>query len=112
MQQGVPIQLKSDKDQIIAFAQGPAGEVLFISAFPGAEAEPDPGAIKKLRDAILNDDHHIKQPNEYITIKEINSNQGVFEIGLPPLTGLDLIKYDLRQGIRQVSEQSLKDIKG
>lgn len=106
------INLKSDKDRTIAFAEGPAGEVLYIAAFPGLEEQVDKYKYKQYRDRILNDNHHVKSPNEYVTIKEVQPNEATIMFGLPELSPILMAQADLRQGIKTVTAGAIREIKG
>lgn len=107
----IKIQLKADKHERLVFAQGPNGEVVYIEAFPGL-SPTDMHKFKERRDAVLEHDHHLKHPEEYITLKEVSSSEGEMLMGLPKLTGVTLAQNDMRKGIKVASAQALKDIKG
>lgn len=105
------IQLKADKQQRIAFAQGEKGEILYVSLFPGAE-NVDPRVFAPLRDRILNDNHHINHEDEYVLIKEVDQTEAMMLFGLPEITAFTAAQHDLRQGIQVVSERAMKEIRG
>lgn len=107
----IKIKLKRDLKEFLVFAEGPNGEVLYIEAFPGL-APTDMRHYKERRDAILDDNHHLKHPEDYALIKEVSSSEGEMLMGLPKLTGMDLAKHDLRRGIQVVSAEAMKEIKG
>lgn len=106
------INLKSDEGRNIAFAEGPAGEVLYIAAFPGLEDQVDKHKYKQLRDRILNDNHHVKSPDTYVTIKTVSPNEATLLFGLPELSPILMAQADLRQGIQTVTAGAIKEIKG
>lgn len=105
------ITLRSDKENNIAFAQGENGEVLYISAFPGAESI-NMDKYTQLRDAILNSNHHLNHYKEYITLKEVDQTEAMMMFGLPEITPLTAAQHDLRKGIQVVSEKAMREIKG
>ena len=105
------IVLKADKEQRIAFAQGEKGEILYVSLFPGT-TQTDPRTYLPLRDRIIDHDHHLKHPDEYVTIKEVDQSEATMLFGLPEITPFTAAQNDLRQGIKVVSEQALREIKG
>ena len=106
------IQLKTDKTKTIAFAEGPAGEILYISAFPGMEQDVNPTKYKQLRDRILDNNHHIKSPDEYTVIKNVSPTEATVMFGLPELTPVLMAQSDLRRGITTVTEHAMKEIRG
>jgi len=106
------INLKSDKDRTVAFAEGPAGEILYIAAFPGLEEQVDKYQYKQLRDRILNDNHHVKSPDAYVTLKAVSPNEATLLFGLPELSPILMAQADLRQGIKTVTAGAIKEIKG
>lgn len=106
------IQLKTDKTRTIAFAEGPAGEILYISAFPGMERDVDPAKYKQLRDRILDNNHHIKSPEEYTVIKNVSPSEATVMFGLPELTPILMAQSDLRRGITTVTAEAMKEIRG
>ena len=106
------IQLKTDKTKTIAFAEGPAGEILYVSAFPGMEQDVDPYKYKQLRDRILENNHHIKSPNEYSVIKNVSPSEARIMFGLPELTPTLIAQADMRRGIQTVTAEAMKEIVG
>lgn len=106
------IELKADSGYNVAFAQGEKGEILYISHFPGKEMEISMGKYVEMQKRILDDDHHLKFPDEYITIKHVNQSEAQMMFGLPEITPLVAASHDLRQGIKIVSEKAMKEIKG
>jgi len=106
------INLKTDKTKTIAFAEGPAGEILYISAFPGMEKDVDPHKYKQLRDRILDNNHHIKAPDEYTVIKEVSPTEASAMFDLPELTPVLMGQADMRRGIQTVTAEAIKEIKG
>lgn len=106
------IQLKADKTKTIAFAEGPAGEILYIAAFPGLEQDVDPHKYKQLRDRILDNNHHIKSPDEYTVIKNVSPTEATIMFGLPELNPVLMSQSDMRRGIRTVTGEAMKEIKG
>lgn len=106
------IQLKADKTKTIAFAEGPAGEILYVSAFPGMEKDVDPHKYKQLRDRILDNNHHIKAPDEYTVIKNVSPNEASLMFGLPELTPVLIAQSDMRRGIKTVTAEAMKEIRG
>lgn len=105
------IVLRGDKQQRIAFAQGEKGEILYISLFPGS-TQTDPRVYVPLQQRILNNDHHLKYPDEYVTIKEVDQSEAMMLFGFPEITPLIAATNDLRQGIKVVSERAMKEIRG
>lgn len=106
------INLKTDKTKTIAFAEGPAGEILYISAFPGMEKDVDPHKYKQLRDRILDNNHHIKSPDEYTVIKEVSPTEASAMFDLPELTPVLMSQADMRRGIQTVTSEAIKEIRG
>lgn len=106
------IQLKTDKTKTIAFAEGPAGEVLYIAAFPGMEQDVDPHKYKQLRDRILDNNHHIKAPEEYTIIKTVSPSEASLMFGLPELSPVLMSQADMRRGITTVTAEAIKEIRG
>lgn len=106
------IQLKADKTKTIAFAEGPAGEILYVSAFPGMERDVDPYKYKQLRDRILDNNHHIKAPAEYDVIKNVSPTEASIMFGLPELSPALIAQADMRRGIQTVTAEAIKEIKG
>jgi len=106
------IQLKTDKTKTIAFAEGPAGEILYIAAFPGMEQEVDPAKYKQLRDRILDNNHHIKAPDEYTVIKTVSPSEATVMFGLPELSPVLISQADMRRGITTVTAEAIKEIRG
>ena len=108
------LKIKAAKDNSLWFVEGPNGEILHVAslaeAFP--EISVDPRKFIEQRDAILNNNDHINHPERYVLMMKVPSSQGVLEMGLPPLTGEDLAKNDLRRGIQVVRESALKELKG
>lgn len=104
------ITIKTDKAHMIVFAEGERGEILYIAEFPGLKGSPH--AYLQRRDRILNDNHHIKSPEAYVVLKEVDQSEGMALFGLPEITPLTAAQHDLRQGIQVVSERALKEIKG
>jgi hypothetical protein len=105
------IKLKADKRQTIAFAQGERGEILYMALFPGSPVT-DPSVFQPLMDRILDHDHHLKHPDEYITIKEVDQSEGRIMFGFEELTPIMAATNDMRRGIKVASAQAIKDIKG
>lgn len=106
------IQLKTDKTKTIAFAEGPAGEILYVSAFPGMEKEVDPYRYKQLRDRILDNNHHIKSPSEYDVIKNVSPTEASVMFGLPELSPTLIAQADMRRGIQTVTAEAMREIVG
>jgi len=106
------IQLKTDSTRTIAFAEGPAGEILYISAFPGMEQDVDPYRYKQLRDRILENNHHIKSPEEYSVIKNVSPSEASVMFGLPELSPTLIAQADMRRGIKTVTAEAMKEIIG
>lgn len=106
------IDLKTDKTSTIAFAEGPAGEILYVSAFPGKEQDVDPYKYKQLRDRILENNHHIKSPDEYNVIKTVSPNEASLMFDLPELTPTLISQADMRRGIKTVTAEAMKEITG
>jgi hypothetical protein len=106
------IQLKTDKTKTIVFAEGPAGEILYIAAFPGLEQEVDPYRYKQYRDRILDNNHHIKAADEYKVIKTVSPYEASVMFGLPELSPSLIAQADMRRGIQTVTAAAIKEIKG
>lgn len=106
------IHLKTDRTKTIAFAEGPAGEVLYIAAFPGMEEAVDPHKYKQLRDRILDNNHHIKAPEEYTIIKTVSPSEASLMFGLPELSPILMSQADMRRGITTVTAEAMKEIRG
>lgn len=106
------IQLKTDTTKTVAFAEGPSGEVLYISAFPGLEETVDPHKYKQLRDRILDNNHHLKHPEEYSVLKDVSPTEASTLFGLPELSPELMANSDLRRGIVTVTSDAIKEIKG
>lgn len=106
------IQLKTDKTKTIAFAEGPAGEILYVAAFPGMEEDVDPHKYKQLRDRILDNNHHIKSPDEYTVIKTVSPSEASVMFGLPELSPVLMSQADMRRGITTVTAEAMKEIRG
>jgi len=106
------IQLKTDSTKTVAFAEGPAGEILYIAAFPGNEESVDPYKYKTLRDRILDNNHHIKAPDEYNVIKNVSPSEASMMFGLPELSPTLIAQADMRRGIQTVTAEAIKEIKG
>lgn len=112
----IKVQVKVSNDGLISFAQGPNGEILYIAANPAIENKDRSDAdVKKFierKQYILENDHHLKFPDEYKLIQEVDADQAAMIMGLPTLTHRDLAVNDLRKGVKAVSEAAMKSIKG
>lgn len=112
----IKVKVKVSQDGLISFAQGPQGEILYIAANPAIEnkdrSDSDVKKFIERKQYILEDDHHLKFPDEYKLIQEVDADEASLIMGLPKLTHMDLAKHDLRRGIKAVSEGAIRDIKG
>lgn len=106
------IQLKADKTNTIVFAEGPAGEILYVSAFPGLEQDVDPYRYKQYRDRILDNNHHLKAVDEYKVLKTVSPTEASMMFGLPELSPRLIAQSDMRRGIQTVTAEAIKEIKG
>lgn len=112
----IKVKVKVSNDGLISFAQGPNGEILYIAASPALENKPQSdkevrGFLER-KQYILENDHHLKFPDEYKLIQEVDADQASMIMGLPTLTHRDLAVNDLRKGVKAVSESAMKSIKG
>lgn len=109
------LKMKFSKECSLAIVEGPRGEILFCDdlrpVFPDLQFAGTKTFLE-VRDAVLDNDYHINHPEKFITMKEFPASRGVLEAGLPPLTGEQLAKHDLRRGIKVVTEEAMKQIKG
>jgi hypothetical protein len=65
-----------------------------------------------LRDRILDNNHHIKSPDEYNVIKSVAPNEASIMFGLPELSPVLIAQADMRRGIKTVTAEAMKEIIG
>lgn len=112
----IKVKVKVSQDGLVSFAQGPSGEILYIAANPAIENKPQSDTevrrFLEVKQYILENDHHLRFPDEYRLIQEVDADQASMVMGLPTLTHRDLAINDLRKGVKAVSEAAMKSIKG
>ena len=111
----IMLKIKFSTECSLAIVEGPRGEILFCDdlrpVFPDLQFAGTKTFLE-VRDAVLDNNYHINHPEKFKLMKEFPASQGVLEVGLPPLTGEQVAKNDLRRGIQVVTEEAMKAIKG